>query len=84
VGGTTSSGSASIVVVKEGEGQELADQSVLHGEQQGGPGDGGGNDTGSVAAVTELAAVASPLKTPVDGTEEGEDLEECQEKRLAG
>jgi hypothetical protein len=78
VGGTTSSGSASIVVVKEGEGQELADQSVLHGEQQSGPGDGRSNDTGSVAAVAELAAVTSPLKTPVDGTEEGEDLEECQ------
>lgn len=71
---TAGSGSASIVVVQEGEGQELADQGVLHGEQQSGPGNGRGNDTGGVTAVAELTTVASPLKTPVDGTEEGEDL----------
>lgn len=80
VGGTASGGSAGVVVVQEGEGKELGDQGVLSGEQQSRPGHGRGDHTGGVAAVAELAAVASPLKTPVDGTEEGEDLEE----RLAG
>lgn len=74
VGSTAGSGGTGVVVVQEGEGEELADQSVLNGEQQSRPGHSGGDDTGSVAAVAELAAVASPLETPVDGTEEGEDL----------
>lgn len=71
---TASGGSAGVIVVQEGEGEELADQSVLRGQEQSRPGHGGSNDTGDVAAVAELAAVAGPLKTPVDGTEEGEDL----------
>ena len=75
VGSTADSGGTGVVVVQEGEGEELADQSVLNGEQQSRPGDGGGNDTGSVALVAELATVTGPLKTPVDGTEEGEDLD---------
>lgn len=71
---TASGGSTGIVVVQEGESEELADQSVLDGEQQSRPGHSGGDHTGSVTAVTELAAVSSPLKTPVDGTEERKDL----------
>lgn len=71
---TASGSSTGIVVVQEGESEELADQSVLDGEQQSRPGHSGGDDTGGVAAVTELAAVSSPLKTPVDGTEERKDL----------
>lgn len=63
-----------IVVVQEGEGKELADQRILGGEEQSRPSDSGGNNTGDVAAPAELAAVTGPLKTPVDGTEEGEDL----------
>jgi hypothetical protein len=77
---TAGGGSASIVVVQESEGQELADQGVLHGEQQGGPGNGRGNDTGGVTAVAELTTVTSPLETPVDGTEEGEDLYKAPRK----
>ena len=75
MGSTADSGGAGVVVVQEGEGEELADQSVLNGEQQSRPGDGGGNDTGGVTLVAELASVAGPLETPVDGTEEGEDLD---------
>lgn len=75
VGGTAGGGGAGVVVVQEGEGQELGDQSVLDGEEQSRPGHSGGDHTGGVTAVAELAAVASPLKTPVDGTEEGEDLQ---------
>lgn len=78
VGSTAGGGGAGVVVVQESEGKELGDQSVLGGEQQSRPGHGRGNDTGSVTAVAELAAVARPLKTPVDSTEEGEDLY-CQE-----
>lgn len=77
VGSTADSGGAGIVVVQESEGKELGDQGVLSGEQQSRPSHGRGNNTGSVTAVAELAAVASPLKAPVDSTEEGEDL--CQE-----
>ena len=74
-GGATVGGSTGVVVVQEGEGKELGDQGILNGEQQGGPGDGRGDNTGSVALVAVLAAVAGPLETPVDGTEEGEDLD---------
>lgn len=69
-----SGSSTGIVVVQEGESEELADQGVLDGEHQSRPGHSGCDHTGGVAAVTELAAVASPLKTPVDGTEERKDL----------
>lgn len=75
MGSTADGSSAGVVVVQEGESQELADQGVLDGEQQSRPGNGGGNDTGSVAAVAELTTVASPLETPVDSTKEGEDLD---------
>lgn len=71
---TAGGGGTGIGVVQEGEGEELADQRVLDGEEQSRPGHGGGNHTGDVATIAELAAVASPLKAPVDGTEEGEDL----------
>ena len=71
---TAGSSSTSIIVVQESESKELADQGILDGEQQSGPGDSGGNDTGSVALVAELSTISGPLKTPVDGTEEGKDL----------
>jgi len=56
------------------EGEELRDQRILDGEQHGGPGDGGGNNTDHVARVALGAAVAGPFETPVDGAEEGENL----------
>ena len=63
-----------VVVVQECEGEELADQRVLNGEQQRRPGHGRCNNTSCVALVADLAAVAGPLETPVDGSEEGKDL----------
>ena len=63
-----------VVVVQEREGEELADQRVLNGEQQRRPGHRRCNNTSCVALVADLAAVAGPLETPVDGSEEGEDL----------
>jgi hypothetical protein len=74
VGSTAVGSSAGVIVVQEGEGEELADQGIFDGEQQGGPGNGGGNDTGSVAPVTVLATVSGPFKTPVNSSKEGEDL----------
>lgn len=67
-------GGPGIVVVEESKGKELGDKGVLNGEQKSRPGNGGSNDTGSVAPVAEAAAVASPLKTPVDSSKEGKDL----------
>lgn len=89
VGSTAGGGSAGIVVVQEGESEELTDQSVLDGEEKSRPGDSGGDHTSGVAAVTDFAAVASPLKTPVDGTEEREDLDrnrrlEKEKKKTCG
>lgn len=61
-------------VVQEGEGQELADQCVLHREQQRRPGHRRGHHTSGVALVANLAAKLGPFKTPVDGSEERKDL----------
>lgn len=79
---TAGGGGTSVGVVQEGEGEELADQRVLDGEEQSRPGHGGCNNTGDVAAVAVLAAVASPLETPVDGTEEGEDLSQAMVSKM--
>lgn len=56
------------------EGEELRDQGVLDREHNGGPSDSGSNDTDGVALVALVATVAGPFETPVDGTEEGDDL----------
>lgn len=74
-GGSAAEGSgASVVVVEEGESEELADQSILGGEEQSRPGNGRGDNTGRITLVAVFSAVSGPLKTPVDGTEEREDL----------
>lgn len=75
VGSPAGRSGARIVVVEEGEGKELADQGIFDWEQQGGPGDGRSDHTRGVAAVAELASISGPFKTPVDSSEEGEDLE---------
>lgn len=67
-------GSAGIVVVQESESEELGDKGVLNGEQQGGPSDSRGNAASGISAEAVGATISSPLKTPVDGTEEGQDL----------
>lgn len=78
VRGTATGGGPRIIVVEEGEGAELADQGVLDRQEQSRPRDGGCDHTGGVAAVSVLAAVSSPFKTPVDGSEEGEDLDQAE------
>lgn len=75
VGGTAVGSSAGVIVVQEGEREELAYQGIFDGEQQGGPGNSGGDDTRSIALVTVLATVSGPFKTPVNSSKEGEDLE---------
>lgn len=63
-----------VVVVQEDERKELADERILHGEQQRGPGHRRSDAASRVSPEAVLAAVSSPLKTPVDGTEERENL----------
>lgn len=72
--GPSLDGGTSVVVVQEGEGTELGDQSVLGGHEKRGPGDGGSDDTGGITPVTDRATVLGPFETPVDGTEEGKYL----------
>lgn len=74
VGSKSTASSTRIVVVEESEGKELSDQSVLDGEQQGGPGDSWSNASGGVSSETVLATISSPLQSPVDGSQEGQDL----------
>lgn len=57
----------------------MRDQSVLDGEHDGGPTDSRGDDTDGVTGVALVATISSPFETPVDGTEEGEDLFEKRE-----
>ena len=66
--------STGVAIVQEGKRKELADQCVLNGEQQSRPGHGRCHNTGRIALVANLAAVAGPLETPVDGSEERKDL----------
>lgn len=63
-----------IVIVQEGECQELADQGVLRCHEQCWPGDGGSNDASGIASVSDFSAVPGPFHAPVDGTQEGQDL----------
>ena len=60
--------------IEDVEGEELGDERVLDGEEDGGPGDGGRDHPDGVAFVAAVAAVLGPLEAPVDGAEEGEDL----------
>lgn len=70
----SAAGSTGIVVVQEGEGEELGDEGVLDGEQQGGPSDSRGDAASGISAEAMSTTIPSPLKTPVDGAKEGQDL----------
>lgn len=70
----SSAGSTGVIVVQESEGEELGDKGVLNGEQQGGPGDSRRDDASGISAEAVSTTISSPLKTPVNGTEEGQDL----------
>lgn len=74
VGSKSFAGSTGVVVVQEGESEELGDKGVLNGEQQGGPSHGRGDAASGISAEAVSATISSPLETPVDGTEEGQDL----------
>lgn len=50
-----------VCVVEEGEGEELRDKGVFNWEEEGGPGYGGGDDSGGVACVAVDAAVLCPF-----------------------
>lgn len=63
-------GGAGVGVVEVGEGEELTDQSVFDGEEEGGPCYGWCDYADGVAAVAGSAAVFGPFETPVDGAEE--------------
>lgn len=50
--------SANVDVVEAYEAQELGDEGALDGHQDGGPGDGGSDDTDGIALVALVAAKA--------------------------
>lgn len=65
---------AHVGVVEEVEGEELGNEGVFDGHEDGGPGYGGADYADHVAGVALCAAVLGPFEAPVDGAEEGEDL----------
>lgn len=65
---------AGVVIVQEGESTELRDQGVFNGHEEGRPGNSRCDDTNCVSSVANMSSVARPFQTPVDGTEEREDL----------
>lgn len=65
---------AHVGVVEEVEGEELRNERVFDGEEEGGPGYGRAEYADGVAWVALFAAVFSPFETPVDCSKEGEDL----------
>merc|ERR1712098_276859 len=62
-----------ISVVEEGKGKELSNQAHLCREEKGRPRHSSSNDTNRVSGVALVSAKASPFKTPVDRTQEGDD-----------
>lgn len=71
-------------VVEEVEGQELRDQGVFDREEDCGPCNCWCDDTDCVAPVALGATVSSPLKTPMNGTKERDDLQPLGEKKNCG
>ena len=71
----TSDASSRIGEIKEGEGGELGDESVLDRQKEGWPCDSWGNDAICVPSVPLHAAVFSPFQSPMDGAQEGYDLD---------
>ena len=69
-----SSRGSRICVVQEGECKELSDQSDFSGEQKGRPCNGCGNNPDEVSWVALVSTKASPFETPMDGTQEGDNL----------
>ena len=72
--GPTTLASAAVGVVEEVEGKELGDEGVFNGQEKGRPGNSGGNDTNGIASVPVSTTKCGPLKTPMDGAKERDDL----------
>jgi hypothetical protein len=67
-------GGNAVNCVESVEGKELCNQSILNREHDRSPSNGGSEDTNGVALVALGTSVASPLETPMDRSEEREDL----------
>ena len=65
---------ASIDEVKSNEAHELSDQSVFDGHERGAPACHGSEDADGIARVAVHSSVLRPLETPMDGTQERDDL----------
>lgn len=63
-----------VVIVQESERQELRDQSVLDGEQQRRPRHRRRDATSRISAEPMLSTISCPLQTPVDSTQERQNL----------
>lgn len=71
-----SSGRATVGIVEEVKGEELCDQSVFNGHEDGWPSDCRGNNADGVSGISLASAIVGKFKAPVNGTEEGNDLAE--------
>lgn len=67
-------GGTAIGIVEEVEGQELGDEGVFDGQENCRPCDSSCHNSNGISWVALGATETSPLKTPVDSTEEGNDL----------
>lgn len=67
-------GGTAIGVVEEVEGQELGDEGVFNGQEDCWPCDSSCHNSNGISWVALGATETSPLKAPVDSTEEGNDL----------
>lgn len=65
---------ASIDEVKTNEAHELSNQCVLDGHNRRTPASHGGEDADCIAWVAVHSSVLGPLQTPVDGTQERDNL----------
>lgn len=67
--------SASIDKVKTNEAHELSNQSVFDGHERGAPACHGGEDAYGIARVAVYSSVLCPLETPMDRTQERDNLQ---------
>ena len=80
----TSLRGARVGVVEEVEDEELRDQSVLDGQEDGWPGERCRDDANGIARVALFTTVLGPFETPVDGAKEGDDLRSGSEGKYGG
>lgn len=66
--------SLDVGVVEEGESEELGDETDFGAQEKGWPGDRGSYDTDGISRITLLTTEFGPFETPVNSTEERNDL----------